>query len=158
MVNRNIINSPTYQIYGALGSEYPEYLDIIGNYEDNDKYNVSIDFFNSILLSFGEIISGIYQQSHILKQTFYRNIIFIVLIIILMIGLLVYIQMRNGNIDKALNIDQPTEVVKEVEVKNVLVEQKKGFEGFISNNNNSSYERESYGKYGNYGKYMLPTW
>lgn len=91
--------------------------------------------FSNIKESFSSLASLFYIPQ--LKKSFDENVIYILLIIIILIGFLVYIQMSNGSnaVAKALNEDQPTKIIKEVEI-----------EPF-----SQSDSKEKYGKYGSYG-------
>lgn len=70
-LNTDIHESPRHNIYGSLGSEYPSYLEMIGQYKEDPLWNLAIDLFNSIILSFASPVSFIFQEDHILKQTYY---------------------------------------------------------------------------------------
>jgi len=70
-LNQDLYESPRYNIYGSLGSEYPKYLEMIGNYKEDPDYNIAIDLFNSIILSFSSPVSFMFKEDHILKQTYY---------------------------------------------------------------------------------------
>ena len=70
-LNVDLDESPRHHIYGSLGSEYPKYLEIIGNYKEDSSYNNALDLFNSIILSFNSFISFMFKEEHILKQTYY---------------------------------------------------------------------------------------
>lgn len=63
--------TPDMHISGTLGSKNTKYLELIGNYNSYENYNVSIDLFNSIALSLADVISNVFNQQHMLKQTFY---------------------------------------------------------------------------------------
>lgn len=63
--------TPDMHISGTLGSRNTKYLELIGEYNFCENYNISIDLFNSILLSLADIVSNVFNQQHILKQTFY---------------------------------------------------------------------------------------
>ena len=63
--------TPDMHISGTLGSKNTKYLELIGKYNSYENYNVSIDLFNSIALSLADVVSNVFNQQHILKQTFY---------------------------------------------------------------------------------------
>ena len=69
--NKNISPIPDKGISGSFGSTDPEYLSLIGNYNDDLEYNVAVDFFNILCISMGNIIGNAFKSQHILKQTFY---------------------------------------------------------------------------------------
>jgi hypothetical protein len=60
-----------------------------------------------------------------LKESFYQNIIYIFIVIIIMVGILVYIQMINATSKNSL-FAPPTKEVKKVEIKKIV-------EGFDAN-------------------------
>jgi hypothetical protein len=60
-----------------------------------------------------------------LKESFYQNVIYIFMVIIIMVGILVYIQMINATSKNPL-FAPPTKEVKKVEIKKIV-------EGFDAN-------------------------
>ena len=60
-----------------------------------------------------------------LKESFYQNVIYILIVIIIMIGILVYIQMISASSKNSL-FAPPTKEVKKVEIKKIV-------EGFDAN-------------------------
>jgi len=60
-----------------------------------------------------------------LKESFYQNVIYIFIVIIIMVGILVYIQMINATSKNPL-FAPPTKEVKKVEIKKIV-------EGFDAN-------------------------
>lgn len=54
-----------------------------------------------------------------LKESFYQNIIYIFIVIIIMVGILVYIQMINATSKNSL-FAPPTKEVKKVEIKKIV--------------------------------------
>ena len=70
-LNLELEKSPRFNIYGSLGSNYPKYLEMVGNYKKDSYYNLAIDLFNSIVLSLNSPVSFMFKEEHILKQTYY---------------------------------------------------------------------------------------
>lgn len=68
-LEKNLIETPRPYIYGFMQSRYPEHLSIVEDGSGADR--VTLDFVNSLFLSMGYIVSSIYKEDHILKQTFY---------------------------------------------------------------------------------------
>jgi hypothetical protein len=79
-----------------------------------------IDVIQSSFTSLAKML-GIPQ----LKESFYQNIIYILITIVIMVGILVYIQMV-GLESKSPLFSPPTEEVKQIEIKRVV-------EGFDAN-------------------------
>jgi len=79
-----------------------------------------IDVIQSSFTSLAKML-GIPQ----LKESFYQNIIYILITIVIMVGILVYIQMV-GLESKSSLFSPPTEEVKQIEIKRVV-------EGFDAN-------------------------
>ena len=61
-----------------------------------------------------------------LKESFYQNIIYILIVIVIMVGILVYIQMVDGSTTNNPLFSAPTKEVKKIEIKRVV-------EGFDAN-------------------------
>ena len=79
-----------------------------------------IDVIQSSFTSLAKML-GIPQ----LKESFYQNIIYILIVIVIMVGILVYIQMV-GLESKSPLFSAPTKEVKQIEIKRVV-------EGFDAN-------------------------
>lgn len=73
-----------------------------------------IDVFQSSFASLAKTL-GIPQ----LKESFYQNIIYIFIVIVIMIGILVYIQMVDAKTNNPL-FAPPTKEVKKVEIKRIV--------------------------------------
>jgi len=73
-----------------------------------------------------------------LRDSFYQNIIYILIVIIILIGILVYIQMVGATHTNPL-LQQPTKEVKKIQIQKVVegfdMEQQGGIEEFASNVN-----------------------
>ena len=108
---------------------------------------------NSVINSISYYMKKIYVSlaglfdNPIFKDSFYKNISYIILVTVLMIGLLVYIQMENGNVDKSLHINQPTKVVKEVELESFVGNQKEKYGIYGDYGNDKDYEKKNEDKY-----------
>lgn len=85
-----------------------------------------------------------------LKESFYQNIIYIFMVIVIMIGILVYIQMVGGDDNGAISNNPlfapPTKEVKKIEIKRIV----EGFE-FGSIDIDSAASVENNGNDGNDG-------
>ena len=66
-----IENENQKNIFGTLGSINNINFERRGNYNNSSKYNIALDFFNNIFISIPEIVSKIYNERHVLKQTYY---------------------------------------------------------------------------------------
>lgn len=99
-----------------------------------------IDVVQSSFASLAQMF-GISQ----LKESFYQNIIYILIVIVIMIGILVYIQMV-GIESKGPLFSPPTKEIKKVEIRKRIVE---GFDANVDFGNkdigNPANINESYG-------------
>lgn len=80
-----------------------------------------IDIVQSSFTSLAKML-GVPQ----LKESFYQNIIYILIVIVIMVGILVYIQMVDGSTTNNPLFSAPTKEVKKIEIKRVV-------EGFDAN-------------------------
>lgn len=60
-------------VSGTFGSMNPEYLSVIGDYNKDSNFNISLDILNSICSRIQLFVSLIYNEQHILKQTYYSS-------------------------------------------------------------------------------------
>ena len=74
-----------------------------------------IDVIQSSFASLAKML-GISQ----LKESFYQNIIYILIVIVVMVGILVYIQMISGSVTSNPLFLPPTKQIKKVEIKRIV--------------------------------------
>jgi hypothetical protein len=86
--------------------------------------------------TFGSLASSLNISQ--LRDSFYQNIIYIIIVIIILVGLLVYIQMVGTTHTNPLNLP-PSKEIKKIEIQKVVegfdMEQNGGIEEFASNIN-----------------------
>ena len=74
-----------------------------------------IDVIQSSFASLAKML-GVSQ----LKESFYQNIIYILIVIVVMVGILVYIQMISGSVTSNPLFSPPTKQIKKVEIKRIV--------------------------------------
>jgi hypothetical protein len=74
-----------------------------------------IDVIESSFASLAKML-GVSQ----LKESFYQNIIYILIVIVVMVGILVYIQMISGSVTSNPLFLPPTKQIKKVEIKRIV--------------------------------------
>ncbi len=74
-----------------------------------------IDVIESSFASLAKML-GVSQ----LKESFYQNIIYILIVIVVMVGILVYIQMISGSVTSNPLFSPPTKQIKKVEIKRIV--------------------------------------
>ena len=100
-----------------------------------------IDVIQSSFASLAKML-GIPQ----LKESFYQNIIYILIVIVIMVGILVYIQMV-GLESKSPLFSSPTKEVKKIEIKRVV----EGFDANVDFDSIDSAAPVNAGDYNMYG-------
>jgi hypothetical protein len=57
---------------GYLNSQYHSYLEEIGMMNSDKMHNVAVDLSRSLFFKVQDVISNLYKEKHILKQTFFN--------------------------------------------------------------------------------------
>jgi len=129
---------------------------------DNDGGQTKMQTFgeaeSSILGTFQSIFSSLAKTLKLpqLKESFYQNIIYIFIMIVIMVGILVYIQITSKTSTNPL-FAPPTKEVKKVEIKRIVegfdanvdfgVDTAANVDGNDDNNVNSNGDDELYHAY-----------